>query len=103
MARIPEPRIPAHPGKMLLEEFLIPNKMSQEELADAIGVPVAQVTAIIAQRSSLTPMLAIRLSQQFQVSNNFWLNLQTRWDLYNVHGVTRPTPLVSTTPIYGQS
>ena len=91
MARIPEFRVPTHPGKMLLNEFLRPRSMTSQDLAKAINIPVEQIDKVIAQKQGLSPEMAIRLSSQFNVSTNFWTNLQTRWDLYNTQGITRPT------------
>jgi addiction module HigA family antidote len=67
---------------MLREEFLIPMNISQRELADAIHVPYQRVNELINRKRGITPSTALRLSRFFAVSPEFWLNLQTRWDLY---------------------
>jgi len=82
MVRIPTHREPTHPGEMLLEEFLRPMNITQRELAEAIRVPYQRVNEIINQRRGITPSTALRLSRFFGVSEDFWLNLQLRWDLY---------------------
>lgn len=82
MIRIPTNRIPTHPGEMLLEEFLNPMGISQRELADAIHVPYQRVNELVNQRRGVTPGTALRLARFFNVSADFWLNLQVRWDLY---------------------
>lgn len=82
MVRIPTKRQPTHPGEMLLEEFLTPMGMTQRELADAIQVPYQRVNELVNQRRGVTPSTALRLARFFNISEDFWLNLQIRWDLY---------------------
>ena len=83
MARIPTHRQPTHPGEMLLEEFLIPMGITQQELANAIHVPYQRINEIVRGRRGVTPSTALRLAKFFGVSADFWLNPQLRWDLYN--------------------
>ena len=83
MVRIPTHRQPTHPGEMLLEEFLVPMGMTQRELADAIHVPYQRVNEIINKRRGITPSTALRLAKLFGMSEDFWVNLQLRWDLYH--------------------
>jgi antitoxin HigA-1 len=82
MVRIPKVRVPTHPGEMLLEEFLIPMEITQRDLADAIHVPYQRVNELINKKRGVTPSTALRLARFFNVSADFWLNLQVRWDLY---------------------
>jgi len=82
MVRIPTNRTPTHPGEMLVEEFLIPMKITQRELADALHVPYQRVNELVNQKRGVTPSTALRLARFFGVSPDFWLNLQVRWDLY---------------------
>jgi len=82
MVRIPIQRQPTHPGEMLLEEFLTPMGITQRELADAIHVPYQRVSELVNQRRGITPSTALRLARFFRMSEDFWLNLQIRWDLY---------------------
>ena len=83
MVRIPTHRAPTHPGEMLLEEFLKPMAITQRELSEAIKVPYQRVNEIINGRRGITPSTALRLSRFFDMSPDFWLNLQLRWDLYH--------------------
>jgi len=80
--RIPTHREPTHPGEMLREEFLLPMEISQRELADAIHVPYQRVNELINKKRGVTPSTALRLAKFFGVSADYWLNLQTRCDLY---------------------
>jgi addiction module HigA family antidote len=72
---------PVHPGEILLEEFLRPLNMSQYALARAIGVPPRRINEIVHGIRSVTPDTALRLSRYFNLSNTFWLDLQTRYDI----------------------
>jgi len=82
MIRVPTHRAPTHPGEMLLEEFLIPMGLTQQDLANAIRVPYQRVNELINGRRGMTPSTALRLERFFGMSASFWLNLQLRWDLY---------------------
>ena len=84
MTRVPKNRAPTHPGDMLLEEFLTPMNITQRELADAIHVPYQRVNELINKKRGITPSTALRLARFFNMSPDFWLNLQIRWDLYRV-------------------
>ena len=84
MIRVPTHRTPTHPGEMLLEEFLIPMGLTQQDLATAIHVPYQRINEIINGRRGMTPSTALRLEKFFGMSASFWLNLQLRWDLYFV-------------------
>lgn len=82
MVRVPTNRIPTHPGEMLLEEFLTPMGISQKDLADSIEVPYQRINEIVHGRRGITPSTALRLAKFFDMSPDFWMNLQLRWDLY---------------------
>ena len=82
MVREPTSRPPTHPGEMLLEEFLIPMKLTQRELADGIHVPYQRINDIVNGRRGITPSTALPLAKFFDMSADFWMNLQLRWDLY---------------------
>ncbi len=83
MVRVPTHRAPTHPGEMLLEEFLVPMSLTQRELADAIHVPYQRINELVNGRRGVTPSTALRLARFLETSPGFWLNLQTRWDLYH--------------------
>ena len=82
MVRVPTNRTPTHPGEMLLEEFLTPMGISQKDLADNIEVPYQRINEIVNGRRGITPSTALRLAKFFDMSADFWMNLQLRWDLY---------------------
>ena len=82
MVRVPTTRTPTHPGEMLLEEFLTPMGISQKDLAVNIEVPYQRINEIVNGRRGTTPSTALRLAKVFEMSADFWMNLQLRWDLY---------------------
>ncbi len=67
----------------MLEEFLKPLGMTQRDLANAIHVPYQRINEIINKKRGITPSTALRLARFFGTSEDFWLNLQLRWNLYN--------------------
>ena len=70
-----------HPGEILSEEFLKPLNISQYRLAKDICVPARRINEIVHGKRSITANTALRLSRYFGLSERFWLNLQTRYDL----------------------
>jgi addiction module HigA family antidote len=72
---------PVHPGEILLEEFLKPMEISQYRLAKDIGVHPRRINEIVHGERSITADTALRLSRYFGLSERFWLNLQSRYDL----------------------
>jgi addiction module HigA family antidote len=72
---------PIHPGEILMEEFLKPMNISQYKLAKDISVPARRINEIVHGLRAITPDTALRLSRYFGLSERFWINLQTRYDL----------------------
>ena len=72
---------PVHPGEVLLEEFLKPMGISQNRLANSIGVPPRRINEIVLEKRSVTADTALRLAQYFGTSAKFWLGLQSDYDL----------------------
>lgn len=72
---------PIHPGEILMEEFLEPMGISQYRLAKDISVPPRRINEIVHGKRSITADTALRLGRFFGMSPQFWLNLQTRYDL----------------------
>lgn len=81
--KIPKYRPPTHPGEMLLKEFLEPMQITQQALAQALGVPYQRVNELVNQKRGVTPSTALRLAKFFGNSPDFWLNLQNAWELYH--------------------
>lgn len=70
-----------HPGEILLEEFLKPLHITQYRLAKDINVSARRINEIVHGKRSVTADTALRLSRYFGLSERFWLNLQSRYDL----------------------
>jgi antitoxin HigA-1 len=79
---IPRKRIPAHPGEILLMEFLRPMGVSQVELAKRMQVPIQRVNTLVNGKRDMTAETAILLSRALKTSSEFWMNLQVAYDLY---------------------
>jgi addiction module HigA family antidote len=72
---------PIHPGEILLEEFLKPMQISQYRLAKDISVPARRINEIVHGTRAISPDTALRLSRYFDLSERFWMNLQSRYNL----------------------
>jgi addiction module HigA family antidote len=72
---------PIHPGEILQLEFLKPMGLSQYALAKAIGVPPQRINAIVLGKRAVSAEKALRLGRYFGMEPQFWLNLQSRYDL----------------------
>ncbi len=72
---------PVHPGITLLEEFLNPMGITQYQLAKDINVPPRRINEIVHGDRSISADTALRLSRFFGMSENFWMNLQSHYDL----------------------
>ena len=81
---------PIPPGEILLEEFMRPLGISQNKLARDLDVPVARINDIIHARRGISADTALRLSIYFQTTAEFWLNLQSRYDLKVTARTTGP-------------
>ena len=71
-----------HPGEILLEEFMRPMGLSQNRLAIELSVPAPRINAIVRGKRAITADTALRLSDYFGTTPNFWMNLQNNYDLY---------------------
>ena len=67
---------------MLREEFLAPIQVYERKLAASIHVPPERIKEIVSERKNINPNIALRLANVFNMSPDFWMNLQLRWDLY---------------------
>jgi addiction module HigA family antidote len=81
--RLPTELPPTHPGEMLLEEFPKPLGISQSAFAIRLGVSFPRLNEIVRGRRSVTPDTALRLAQVTGMSADFWLGLQSDWDLWH--------------------
>jgi addiction module HigA family antidote len=81
---------PVTPGEMLREEFLEEYGLSQNRLAQAIGVSPNRIAVIVANRRRISADTALRLGLYFGNTPEFWLNLQTHYDLKRARQALAP-------------
>jgi len=77
-------RTPPHPGRFLETRFLKPAGITQSDLAHALGISCRRVNELIRGRRAITPDTAVRLALYFGNDANFWMQLQTAWDVNEV-------------------
>lgn len=75
------PRIKTHPGEVLREEFMGPLDLSSNALSIKLGVSAPRVNDIVRGQRAVTPEMALRFARFFNTSPQFWLNLQSAYDL----------------------
>ena len=78
---LPSHRIATHPGQILLQEFLEPMGLTQAELARSLSIPLNRVNELVRGKRGITPDTALLLAGYFKNSAEFWMNLQTAYDL----------------------
>ena len=72
---------PIHPGEILLEDFIEGFGITQNKLAVSIGVPPRRINEIVHGKRGITADTAIRLARYFGTSEEFWMNLQSNYEL----------------------
>ena len=72
---------PIHPGEQLREEFMLPLGLSSNALARALNVTPARVNEIVREKRGISADTALRLARFFNTSHQFWLNLQSNYDV----------------------
>lgn len=77
----------AHPGEILLEDWLKPMNISQYALAKAIDVPPRRINEIVKGKRAITADTALRLAAFFNTDAQSWLNLQSHYDAENIRVV----------------
>ncbi len=72
---------PVHPGEVLLEEFLKPMALSEDRLAAGMGVQISYIHDVVMEQQAITADTALRLAHFFGTSPQFWMGLQTDYEL----------------------
>ncbi|MDC0357696.1 HigA family addiction module antitoxin [Oligoflexia bacterium] len=80
---------PPHPGEILREDYLLPLRITQREFAEHISVTRKTVSAIVNERSGISPDMAVRFAHAFDTTPEFWLNLQISYDLWQVESSSK--------------
>ena len=97
--RLPTDVPPTHPGEMLLEEFLKPLEISQSAFAIRLGVSFPRLNEIVRGKRSVTPDTALRLARVTRMSADFWLGLQSDWDLWHALRSKSASAIAKLTPL----
>jgi len=97
--RLPKNRAPTHPGEMLLEEFLQPAGITQSAFAIRLQVSFPRLNEIIRGRRAVTADTALRLEKVLGMSADFWLGLQTDWDLWHAKRSTKAGRIEALEPL----
>ncbi len=81
-----DPLRPIHPGEILREEFMAPLSVTAYRLAASLRVPRTRIERLVREETPVTTETALRLSRYFGTSAEFWLGLQSRFDLETARG-----------------
>lgn len=76
---------PPHPGEILKEDYLVPLGLTVTKTASALGVSRKNLSEVINGHTGISPEMALRLSQSFNTTPEFWLNLQVQYDLWQAN------------------
>lgn len=90
---------PIHPGEILREEFLAPHHLNANKLALALHVPAPTVYDIVHEERGISPEMALRLGRFFRTTPDFWLNLQSEYDLRVVRNLKETMVKSQVTPL----
>ncbi|TAE29756.1 MAG: addiction module antidote protein, HigA family [Cytophagales bacterium] len=74
---------PVHPGEILREDYIKERNLTVTEVAKGLGVARANLSAIVNERAGISPELAVKLSEAFGNTAQFWVNLQKNYELWH--------------------
>jgi len=80
---LPQNRRPLHPGEILRYEYMEPLGLTQQQLADALGVTRVRINELVLGKRSITPDTAFRLARYFNTTPDFWINMQVDVDMWD--------------------
>lgn len=72
---------PSHPGDILRDDFLAPLGLTQTKLADDLGIPIGRINQIVTGKRAVTAETAVLLARYFGTDPQFWMNLQTGYEI----------------------
>ena len=78
---LPKERIATHPGEVLLEEYIKPLRLTQAALAAELGISTNRLNELLRGKRGVTADTALRLARRFETSPEFWMNLQSLYEL----------------------
>jgi len=100
---VPKNRRPNAPGEIIEEEYRKVSGLTQQQLADALGISRVRYTEIANGRRRITPNTALRLARVLRTSPEFWLNMQQANDLYDVRHSDEAKEIVKLRPLVRRS
>ena len=74
---------PVHPGEILREDYIKERGLTITEVAQGIGVPRPNLSAILNERAGISPEMAVKLSEAFGNTTQFWVNLQKNYEVWH--------------------
>jgi addiction module HigA family antidote len=74
---------PVHPGEILREEYILERGLTITEVALGIGVTRQTLSAVVNEKAPITPELAVKLSEAFENTSQFWINLQKNYEIWH--------------------
>lgn len=74
-----------HPGIILKEEFMKPLKITQARLAENLDIGIKTISELFNEKRGISPLMALKLANYFGTTPEFWMNLQTNYDLYKTY------------------
>jgi addiction module HigA family antidote len=78
---------PSHPGEILRELFIKERGLTITKVAEGIGVARGNLSAVVNERAGISPQLAIKLSEAFGNTAQFWINLQKNYELWQAEQI----------------
>ena len=75
---------PCHPGEIIREEYLKPLGLTVTEAALKLGVSRKALSDIVNEKAGISPLMALRLAKAFNTSPDVWINMQAKYDLWQV-------------------
>jgi addiction module HigA family antidote len=85
---LPKERSATHPGEVLLEEYLKPMRLTQATLAKELGISTNRLNELVRGKRGMTADTALRLARRFSTSPEFWMNLQSAYELTEARAAT---------------
>lgn len=74
---------PVHPGEILREEYILERKLTLTEVADGLGINIAELSDVVDEKKGISPELAVKLSEAFGNTTQFWINLQKNYEIWH--------------------
>ena len=74
-----------HPGEILREEFAKPLGLTQATMSEALNIGIKTISEIYNEKRGISPLMALKLAQYFGTTPEFWMNLQSNYDLYKAY------------------